>query len=168
MLKEHGKQPMKICVNLSDMRISKQNDDLLFTPELGSDMGISIFDPVAKLGAVFHGMLPEAKVYPDMAQKNPFMFVDTGLPRMLEEAYAQGAFQGRLIAYVAGGADLIDTPKVFAVGKENIEKTFQILKAHRVSVARQSVGGNQTRALFLNVATGDGWIHQPLQGSASC
>jgi chemotaxis protein CheD len=169
MFKELHSHMMKICVSLSEMRLSKKNNDVLFTSDLGSDMGISIFDPVAKLGGVFHGMLPEAKVYPDMAKKNPFIFVDTGLPLMLEEAYSQGAFKGRLIAYVAGGADLIEKGAgFFSIGKQNIKITFEILSAYKVNVSRQAVGGNQMRSLYLTIADGKSWINQQRQGNEPC
>jgi chemotaxis protein CheD len=150
---------MNISVKVSDMVLSTCTPNLLVANNLGSDLGISIFDPVAKLGAMFHAMLPESRVHPDMAEKNPFIFVDTGLPRMLEAVYAKGAFKGHMIAFVAGGANLLEKgPQLFSVGMHNANKTFEILQNHQIPVRRQAVGGKQMRSLYLNLETGEGWI----------
>jgi chemotaxis protein CheD len=160
---------MYINVKVSDMILSTSAPNLLVANNLGSDLGISIFDPVTKIGAMFHAMLPESRIHPDMAQKNPFIFVDTGLPRMLEAAFAQGAFKGHLIALVAGGANLMEKgPQMFAVGMSNVNKTFEILLKHKIPVHRQAVGGKHTRSLYLNLGTGDSWIDQKEMVAGSC
>jgi chemotaxis protein CheD len=160
---------MNISVKVSEMVLSAAAPKLLMANNLGSDLGVALFDPVSKLGALLHAMLPEARVHPDMARKNPFMFVDTGLTCMLETAYAQGAFKGHLIALVAGGADLMEKgPRLFSVGMDNVNRTFEILQKNQVAVRRQAVGGKHLRSLYLNLATGESWIDQPETAAAPC
>ncbi|NTV52360.1 MAG: chemotaxis protein CheD [Candidatus Firestonebacteria bacterium] len=160
---------MTISVKVSDMILFAGTTNLLVANNLGSDLGVTIFDPIAKVGALFHAMLPESRVHPDMAQKNPFIFVDTGLPRMLDAAFAKGAFIGHLIAQVAGGANLMEKgPQMFAVGMQNANKTFEILKKNNIPVRRQAVGGKQVRSLYLNLQTGEGWIDLGETGAGSC
>ena len=48
----------KISVGIADMKIARQEGELI-TYALGSCIGISFYDPMIKLGALLHIMLPE-------------------------------------------------------------------------------------------------------------
>ena len=48
----------KISVGIADMKIARQEGELI-TYALGSCIGIAFYDPMIKLGALLHIMLPE-------------------------------------------------------------------------------------------------------------
>jgi chemotaxis protein CheD len=52
------------------------------TYSLGSCLGITIYDPVKKIGGLLHIMLPDSKIDAAKADQPPYMFVDTGVPRL--------------------------------------------------------------------------------------
>ncbi|MCI9423179.1 MAG: chemotaxis protein CheD, partial [Dorea sp.] len=48
----------KISVGIADMKMTRQ-EGILITYALGSCIGVSFYDPMIKLGALLHIMLPE-------------------------------------------------------------------------------------------------------------
>lgn len=48
----------KISVGIADMKLTRQ-EGVLITYALGSCIGITFYDPMIKLGALLHIMLPE-------------------------------------------------------------------------------------------------------------
>ena len=51
-----------ITVDISGMRISETPDDVLVTYSLGSCVGLTLYDPVAKVGGMIHCMLPLSRM----------------------------------------------------------------------------------------------------------
>ena len=70
---------MKIIVDISDARVSKDPGDELVTYSLGSCIGVTVHDPVSKIGGMLHYQLPSGRMDSDKANKNPLMFADTAM-----------------------------------------------------------------------------------------
>ena len=105
--------------------ISKTNR----TQVAGSCIGVSIWDPVAKVAGLLHFMLPESSISPEKARTTPAMFCDTGVPKLFKAAYELGAVKRRLVVKVARGSQLLDDQGTFNIGKRNylaIRKIFWI------------------------------------------
>ncbi len=136
------------------MKISTNEDDILVTYSLGSCVGISLYDPVEKIGGLIHSMLPLSKVDREKAKKNPYMFVDTGLLKMLKEMYERGAKRKNLIAKVAGGAKLLDKKNIFNVGERNIVVVRKILWRNDILIKGKDVGGSRSRTVRLYMEDG--------------
>lgn len=137
------------------MKVSTNPEDTLITYALGSCLGITVWDPVAKVGGMLHVMLPTSTVSPDKAQKNPCTFVDTGLPKLLNEVFRAGALKGRLQVKVAGGASVrSDKDDYFQIGKRNFIATKNLLWKEAVMLGANDVGGNISRTMTLAVGTG--------------
>ena len=97
-----------VVVSISDMALSKDNGDVLVTYSLGSCLGVTIYDPVAKVSGMIHCMLPLSKINDEKAHLNPYMFVDTGIPALFNAAYRLGAKKHRIVLKVAGGSRILD------------------------------------------------------------
>ena len=95
-------------VGVSDMKVSAKKGDVIITHALGSCLGVAVHDPVACVGGLLHVMLPLSIIDPEKADRNPFMFVDTGFPKLLTECFKTGAQKERLEIRVAGGVDSND------------------------------------------------------------
>lgn len=149
---------MRHVVGVADMKIASGTGDVIVTHALGSCLGIAIYDPVAHVGGIFHVMLPSASVSPEKATKNPWMFVDTGTPLFFKDAYAAGAIKERLKVKVAGGASLGNGEDFFAIGKRNFIALRKLFWKNGIMIAAEDVGGNISRTLHLDVATGRTWI----------
>ena len=148
---------MKHIIGIADMKISGSPDDLLITYALGSCLGIVVYDPVAKVGGMLHAMLPASSVNPEKAQKNPYMFVDTGVPKLFQAAYAAGARKERIILKVAGGAAMQqkEADDQFQIGKRNFTMLRKLLWKNNVLIESYDVGENHSRTMSLDVATGE-------------
>ena len=147
---------MRHIVGVADMQISAQPDDQLVTYALGSCLGITIHDPVAHVGGLLHVMLPLSTIDPAKATENPYMFVDTGVPRLFLACYQAGARKQRLIVKVAGGAsvhgDAADDH--FQIGKRNFVMLRKLLGKNGVLLHAHDVGGTHSRTMTLTIGSG--------------
>jgi len=145
----------KVVVGIADLAVSNNPTLTLATYSLGSCLGISIFDPVAKVGGLLHVMLPESKIDPDKAQRQPAMFMDSGIPALFRAAYELKAEKHRVQICVAGGAQVMDSSGFFSIGKRNYEMLKSILNEHGLKIHAEQVGGMVSRSMYLNLATGE-------------
>jgi chemotaxis protein CheD len=146
--------PERLVVGVGDMASSANAGARIITYALGSCLGITVYDPVAKVGAMLHVMLPDSSIDREKARDNPWMFVDTGVPQLFHEAYRLGAVKQRVVVKVAGGAAANAERDMFEIGKRNVIALRKILWKNGVLIAAQDVGGSSSRTLTLDVATG--------------
>ena len=139
-------------VGVSDMKVSAIKGDVIITHALGSCLGVAVHDPVTCVGGLLHVMLPLSTIDPEKAERNPFMFVDTGFPKLLTECFKIGAQKGRLEIRVAGGVDSNDN--LFQIGKRNVIILRKLLWKNSLLVKSYDVGGRNSRTMFLEIGTG--------------
>lgn len=155
---------MKKIIGIADMGIVQDNQGGLITYSLGSCIGVVIFDPAARVGGLLHYMLPESQIDPVKAQKNPFMFADTGIPLLFKEAYRYGATKNRLIVKIAGGSQILDDSGFFNIGKRNYMALRKILWRNNVLIKAEDVGGQVSRTVRLDLETGKVWLKYSGEG----
>jgi chemotaxis protein CheD len=143
-------------VGVSDMKVSATRGDLIITHALGSCLGVAVHDPVACVGGLLHVMLPLSTINPVKADRNPFMFVDTGFRRLLIECFKNGAQKQRLEIRVAGGANSHERDKndLFQIGKRNFIILRRLLWMDGLLMKSYDVGGNNSRTMSLEIGTG--------------
>lgn len=144
-------------VGIAEMAISVAKDERLVTFALGSCLGVCVHDPIAGVSGLLHVMLPSSDIDPQKAQRNPCMFVDTGVPELFKAAYRAGAQKERLVVKVIGGATTGDAeqPDAFQVGKRNVLTLRKLLWKNGVILRAEDVGGQRlSRTVFLQVGTG--------------
>jgi chemotaxis protein CheD len=151
-----------VRVGLADMVVSNDPNTELVAQSLGSCLGIMIYDPVKKVGGLLHIMLPDSSIHKSKAEESPYMFVDTGVPLLFRSAYKLEAEKYRIVIKVAGGADLLSFGNAFTgIGQRNYEALVEILKRNGVRIKTEHVGGNISRTVRLEIATGRVWIKTP-------
>jgi chemotaxis protein CheD len=143
-----------LIVGVGDCLVSGDPESVLVTYALGSCIGVMIHDPVARVGGLLHFMLPESGMDRAKAQRNPFMFADTGIPLLFRSAYELGAEKRRLVVAAAGGAQMLDQQGVFNIGKRNYLSMRKILWKAGVMVHTEDVGGLMSRTIRLEVSSG--------------
>lgn len=146
--------PRKLIVNVSDAKASSEAGDSIITYSLGSCIGVSLYDPMAKVGAMLHYQLPESVMDPAKAAGNPFMFADTGMNTVFNMMLAMGAVKRRIRVKIAGGAAMAIGPKGFDIGKRNHLALRKILWQNGLIIDAEDVGGDMPRNLYLNIADG--------------
>ena len=147
---------MDYIVDIADLKVVRANGDAprLITYSLGSCIGVTIWDPVVKVGGLLHYMLPESSVSPEKAQKNPAMFADTGLPALFKASYKLGAEKKRMVVKVAGGSQLLDDKGAFNIGKRNYLILRKIFWKNGVMISGEHVGGSLSRTMRLDLGSG--------------
>lgn len=144
----------RVVVGVSDLAVTKRPGALLITYALGSCIGVTLYDPVARVGGMLHFMLPMSTNSPEKAQTNPAMFGDTGIPQLFRAAYEQGAKKERLIVCAAGGAEILNDDAYFKVGHRNRTLLRKIFWKNNILLAAEDTGGMHSRTLSLALDTG--------------
>jgi chemotaxis protein CheD len=144
----------QIVVDVAHLAVCRNPDAVLVAHALGSCMGVTVWDPVAKVAGLLRYMLPESRVSPRSAKSDPAMFCDTGVPRLFHAAYELGASKRRMVVKVAGGSQLLDEKDAFRIGRRNYLALRKILWKNNVSIEGEHVGGSISRTLQMDGATG--------------
>jgi chemotaxis protein CheD len=149
-----------IAVGVGDAKLSASPEEVLATYGLGSCIGIAIWDPIARVAGLLHFMLPESQSDPVKAQNNPWLYADTGIPLLFKSAYKLGADKKRLLVRVAGGAQVLEGDSLFNIGKRNYLAMKKIFWKAGVMIHAEETGGNISRTLRLEAASGALWIQE--------
>jgi chemotaxis protein CheD len=145
----------KVVVGVGDLAVSNNPAVVIATYSLGSCVGVTIYDPVMRVGGLLHLMLPESAINPAKAAQQPAMFADTGVPALFRAAYEMRADKHRVVICVAGGAQMMDQGGVFNIGQRNHDAVATLLNQHGLRVLATEVGGMVSRTVMLNVRTGE-------------
>jgi chemotaxis protein CheD len=156
---------MKIIVGIADMKVTDDEAASLVTYSLGSCIGVTLYDPAVKVGGLLHYMLPESKIDVVKAQKNPWMFADTGIPLFFREAYKLGAEKRRLQVKVAGGSQILDDKGLFNIGKRNYMALRKLFWTNNVLVSGEEIGGEVNRTVSIELSSGKVWIKTSGEGT---
>ena len=150
---------MKHIVGVADAKVSNDPEDVLITHALGSCLGVTVYDPVAKAGGLLHVMMPLSTINPQRAKESPYAFVDTALPRFFKEIYANGAVKSRLAIRVSGGASIGGNGNDrFNIGKRNYIVLKKMFWKNGVLIEAEDVGGTIPRTMSLEIGTGRVWL----------
>ena len=140
----------KLVVGIADMKMA-QGSGMLVTYALGSCIGICFYDPMLKLAALLHIMLP---LNLETGRKSPLKYADTGIRETLRET-------ARVTAKIAGGARRFEVAgggNLGNIGQRNIESVHMTLRTEGVRLLQEDVGGTVARTLLFDAATGQGCV----------
>lgn len=145
-----------ITVGIADMKYTR-NEGILITYALGSCVGVCLYDPVVKVAAMIHVMLPMK--LEGSKDSNIYKFANTGILETLKKMQVFGAVKSRITAKIAGGAKMFDVPDGLSfgnIGLRNVESVKQVLKSQNISIIGENVGGNYARTLLFDSSNGLG------------
>ncbi|NOZ76316.1 MAG: chemotaxis protein CheD [Euryarchaeota archaeon] len=143
-----------IKVGIADYRVSRDPVNIV-TVGLGSCVGIALYDPVSKVGALIHIMLPRST--DSNSRENKAKFADTAIPLVLEEMERLGARRENIVAKLAGGAkmfSIMTTEQIKHIGERNVIAAAETLKAEGVRIASMETGGSVGRTMELDTSSG--------------
>ena len=135
------------------MKITRQ-EGLLITYALGSCIGISFYDPMIKLGALLHIMLPEKGRGND---SNIYKFADSGIHETLRKLSAYGATKRRLVCKIAGGAKMFEMKGAGGlgnIGERNAQNVKRVLMQEGIRIVKEDLGANYARTMSLDLENG--------------
>ena len=147
-----------IKVGMADLQVAKAPDSLI-TLGLGSCIGLTLYDPVTKIGGMVHYMLPDSTQLKN--NTNIAKFGDTGIRELYNRMIKQGAVPRRMVAKIAGGAKMFEVSglsNVGHVGERNPQQAKVMLKELNIPLVAEDTGLNYGRTVTLDCETGDFFI----------
>lgn len=142
-------------VGIGQIAASGERDIVITALGLGSCIGLVLADPRAGVAGMAHVMLPESA---PTSKGPPGKFADTAVPALLDSVLSLGADKSRLIAKIAGGAQMFGSGSgggnLFNIGERNAGGVTRALDALGIRLRASDVGGNCGRTLQVTVGTG--------------
>jgi chemotaxis protein CheD len=148
----------QIIVGMAECRVGSDPRQTIATFALGSCIALAIYEPQARVGGMTHFMLPDSSIDPERGRRNPCMFADTAIPRLLDALASLGAKRSRLVAHAAGGARMMGDERIFDIGYRNCEALRRHAGLAGLELRRAIVGGVVSRNLRLDIGTGKIWL----------
>lgn len=141
-----------IIVGIAEGKIVFQND-ILVTYALGSCVGICLYEPKVRVAGMVHILLPNQK--DALQQNNPYKFADSGIVRIIESMERYGAKRIRIVAKIAGGAEMFKTAETrTGIGNRNIIAVKETLHKLRIPIIAEHVGSNYGRSIWFSCKDG--------------
>ena len=149
-----------VFVSVADLRHTKAPNAVVSTLGLGSCLGITCYDPIRKIGGLLHAMLPDSQRH---RPTNPVtaMYLDLGLPALIEGTVRLGADLRSLELKVFGGAQILQSNEYFSIGRQNIEMMKQLAARYRLRVVTWDIGGQSNRSIDLHLRDGAVLLRMP-------
>lgn len=145
-----------IKVGMADLKTCKEPDSLT-TLGLGSCVGVALYDPVTKVSGLLHLMLPDSTQIKN--NQNKAKFADTGIVQLYEEMKKKGASSSRIVAKIAGGAQMFaygaGNDDIISVGRKNVEATKKMLNMLNIRLLAEDTGLNYGRTIIFDSQTGN-------------
>ncbi|SEF76979.1 chemotaxis protein CheD [Lachnospira multipara] len=143
-----------IKVGMGDLKACK-SPEVLTTLGLGSCVGVALYDPVTKVSGLLHCMLPDSKQFKNAS--NVAKYADTGLVELVNQMEKLGANKTRLVAKIAGGAQMFSTNtnnENLKVGQRNVMAVKMKLSEMRIKLLAEDTGLNFGRTVEFYSETG--------------
>jgi chemotaxis protein CheD len=144
----------ELRVGIGDMKFTR-GEGLIITYALGSCIGITFYDPVIRLGALLHILLP---VRQNSLDSNVYKYADTGIQETVRKLTAFGMLPRRTVVKIAGGACMFEIKGKSSfgnIGQRNADTVRRILADKGFRISGDDTGSNYARTMMLDVATGD-------------
>jgi len=144
-----------IVVGLGEMQVAGNCSLVLACLGLGSCIGVSAYDPEARVGAMVHIVLPHGNNADSL--KSPTKYANTALPYMVKEMEKLGAAKRRIILKIAGGAKIISTVptgSILDIGDRNISAVKDAIFENDLRLKTEELRGTLGRSMWLYIETG--------------
>ncbi|WP_244863225.1 chemotaxis protein CheD [Paenibacillus cisolokensis] len=128
---------------------------MLKTAGLGSCVGVALYDERMRIAGLAHVMLPSSSIARE-AQLNVAKYADTAIPALIVRMVAAGASADRLVAKMAGGAQMFSYSgsEMMRIGQRNVESCTAALQEAGIEIAAEDTGGSWGRTIEFDSLTG--------------
>ena len=140
-------------IGIGEMAASNKPAEVLATYSLGTCIGLTLYDPVVRVGGMIHCKLAYAPKPLDES-KNPAVYIDWGVPLFVDKVLKLGAKKTRLIAKLAGAFVAENQSDVFRIGERNYAVMNDLLASLGIRIQSEECGGNIPRTMYLFMEDG--------------
>lgn len=147
-----------IKVGMADLNVCMA-PNALTTLGLGSCVGIVLYDSCCKAAGMVHIMLPDSTKIRN--NENLAKFADTGIDALIEKLLLIGASRSRLIAKIAGGAQMFAfsaNSEMLRIGERNVEASKTKLLDLGIRISAEDTGLNYGRTIEFYPETGELYV----------
>ncbi|GEK88811.1 chemotaxis protein CheD [Alkalibacterium putridalgicola] len=140
----------QIKVGISDYKLATAPNQLV-TIGLGSCVGIALYAPESKIGALSHIMLPDSSSFSDTSKWAKF--ANLALPNIVNELREQTK-ETKILAKIAGGASMFtftNESQTLQIGLRNIEAVKATLTELEIPIVSEHVGGKMGRSMYVDL-----------------
>jgi chemotaxis protein CheD len=129
---------------------------------LGSCVAVTLWCPDGSVGAMNHYLLPRHHGRQERSARHGDSAMAMLLARMESFACARDRIQARIF----GGAAVLagQGTSAAALGEQNVAAAWQFLRAHKIRIVEEHVGGNTARRISFDVENGQ--VHVSTLGGA--
>lgn len=145
---------ISIMVGMGEVHVSIDPNSVLACLGIGSCVALCAYDPISRVGAMAHVVLPTSNGKGD---SNPGKYADMVVPFILKEMSKAGGLRYSTIIKLVGGAQVSNAPgleTIFKTGERNVAQLKESLQKEKMLVAGMDVGGSQGRTVRMYVDTG--------------
>ena len=131
---------------------------IITTIGLGSCVGVTLYDPITKIGGMLHLMLSDSTRFAYTNNINRAKFADTGIRDMYDKLIELGASKSNIVAKIAGGAQMFEIKEgndLLNIGDRNIEATRKTLEELQIEILGEDVGATYGRTIELDLDNGN-------------
>lgn len=143
----------RVVVGIGEWSVLKL-DGILVCLGLGSCVGVTLYDPVKKIGGLVHILLPRPQ---GNDNSNPTKFASTGIPFLLDEMVRLGAIRSNLWAKMVGGSQMFNIKgreDKINIGARNVDVAKETLKNLGIPIVGEDTGGSIGRTMEFYVSNG--------------
>jgi chemotaxis protein CheD len=145
-----------LTVGIGEVHVTADRHSVLVSYGLGSCVALCLWDATRSVAGMAHVMLPMA-TGPTTPGSTPAKFADHALDVLLAELSRLRVDRGRLVAKIAGGAQMFGAAgqaDILAVGKRNVERIKHLLQANQIPLVAEQTGGRAGRTVSFLPTTG--------------
>lgn len=146
-----------IVVNMGDYKTAR-GERKLMTKDLGSCVGVAVWDPQTGVGGLLHVMLPHySEASGDDISFVAAKYADAGLDEMTRILEKQGAARERMVAKIAGAAHMIRNatiPESRDISARNLEAVMKKLAELQIPLLASDVGDHFPRTVVFEPGSG--------------
>ncbi|NLN06876.1 MAG: chemotaxis protein CheD [Firmicutes bacterium] len=145
---------MEIIVGIGECAVTNRSEAKLKTFALASCVAVTAYSKIRRAAGMVHIALPFPP-HTEAARQRPAYYATTGIPLLLEKMHREfGCLRTELQIGVFGGADSARDKDYFSIGKKNIAAVMRLLSAMHLAASSIGVGGDVSRTVEMDVATG--------------
>ncbi|HZG58316.1 chemotaxis protein CheD [Paenibacillus sp.] len=160
-------ESLVVKIGMADLNVSAGGATLR-TTGLGSCVGVTLYDPVARVAGMAHVMLPTSSIAKD-DKLNKAKYADTAIPELIARLQYVGAALGRLEAKLAGGAQMFTfsspASDTMRIGPRNVEACKEALRRYNIPIKAEDTGGNYGRTIEIDGTTGTLYVRSVQYGT---
>ena len=149
-----SKESKIINVVIAEIVAAKSPNILRTT--LGSCIGVVLYQPDLKIGAISHIMLAKDTMGRDKI-KNPGKYGETALPKLIKIMEDEGCKPGTYFARIFGAASMfknITSAFLNNIGESNIAIVREFFAERKIPIIAEDVGGHEGRTISLYLDDG--------------